>query len=66
MRRPKFQIYRSPKNGEWYARFRAANGRIVWQTEGYKRRINAEAACYLIMAACCDGHYEIDYPEPRK
>jgi uncharacterized protein YegP (UPF0339 family) len=33
----------------WWARFRAANGRIVWTTETYARRGKAELAVMLIV-----------------
>jgi uncharacterized protein YegP (UPF0339 family) len=32
----------------WFARFRAANGRIVWVTETYKRYINADRAVAIL------------------
>lgn len=41
-RQPRFEICRGD-NGYW-ARFRAANGRIVWVTETYKRRAAGQDA----------------------
>ena len=38
--KPRIEIYRG-RDGDWYARVRAANARIVWSTEGYKRRAGA-------------------------
>jgi uncharacterized protein YegP (UPF0339 family) len=34
----RFEIVRSDAAQPWHARFRAANGRIVWTTEQYARR----------------------------
>lgn len=36
MRAARFEVVRS--DAGWHARFRAANGRIVWWTENYPRR----------------------------
>lgn len=41
-RQPRFEIVRG--DAGWWARFRAANGRVVWTTETYRRRIDAAAA----------------------
>lgn len=38
-RQPRFEIVHS--DAGWHARFRAANGRIVWTTENYVRRRGA-------------------------
>lgn len=38
----RFQIGRSKKNREFYWRIRAANGEIIAQGEGYKRRAGAQ------------------------
>ena len=35
-REPRFEVVRS--DAGWFARFRAANGQKVWQTESYTRR----------------------------
>lgn len=45
-RRPRFEIVRGDHG--WHARFRAANGRIVWVTETYRRRAAAERAVCLL------------------
>jgi len=37
----RFEIVRSDAPQQWHARFRAANGRIVWTTEQYHRRAAA-------------------------
>lgn len=34
----RFEIVRTDAPQPWHARFRAANGRIVWTTENYARR----------------------------
>lgn len=38
MENPKFQIFKSPANGEYYYRLRAKNGEIVLSGEGYKTK----------------------------
>lgn len=48
-RQPRFEICRGD-DGWWWARFRAANGRIVWMTETYERRRAAVAAVNQILA----------------
>lgn len=35
-RQPRFEIVRTAAG--WHARFRAANGQVVWTTESYTRR----------------------------
>ncbi|HYI78896.1 MAG TPA: YegP family protein [Chryseolinea sp.] len=35
MENPKFQVFKSTKNGQYYYRLRAANGEIVLSGEGY-------------------------------
>jgi uncharacterized protein YegP (UPF0339 family) len=37
----RFEIVRSDAVQPWHARFVAANGRIVWTTEKYARRVGA-------------------------
>lgn len=34
----KFHVFKAPSNGNWYFDLRARNGRIVLQSEGYKRK----------------------------
>ena len=44
---PRIEIHRG-KNGDWYARVRAGNAKIVWWTEGYKRKGGAlKAVAFL-------------------
>lgn len=45
-RAPRFEVVRT--DAGWHARFRAANGRIVWATEVYTRRVGAEDAVALL------------------
>lgn len=45
---PRFEIVRTDASQPWHARFRAANGRIVWTTENYSRRRDAVAAIKCI------------------
>lgn len=49
-RRPRFEVVRSDADQPWHARFRAANGHIVWTTEQYARRPGAEGAIEVLMA----------------
>lgn len=44
----RFEIVRTDADQPWHARFRAANGRIVWTTENYTRRAKAERAVLLL------------------
>lgn len=46
--RPQWQIFKG-EDGQWYARLRARNGRILAQTEGYRRRSNVYAAIESII-----------------
>jgi len=50
MSAPRFEIVRA--NVGYHARFRAANGRIVWWTETYTRRRAALAAIGLLDTEC--------------
>lgn len=43
MKRPKFVVHQG-KDGQWYVRLVAANGRILMASEGYTRRRDAERA----------------------
>lgn len=42
----RFEIVRTDAVQPWHARFRAANGRIVWTTENYRRRNAAHDALF--------------------
>lgn len=42
----RFEVVRT--DAGWHARFRAANGRMVWTTEVYTRRTEAFRAIYLV------------------
>jgi uncharacterized protein YegP (UPF0339 family) len=48
-RQPRFEICRGDDG--WWARFRAANGRVVWVTETYERRRAALASIKVIARA---------------
>lgn len=56
-RQPRFEIVRSDADQPWHARFRAANGAIVWSTEQYDRCRAAENAVRLMMTTLTDGHW---------
>lgn len=62
VRNPKFQVFQGA-DGNWYAHVRAANGRIVWQTEGYIGKESAEGACFWMIGVIQAGFYDIDIPE---
>lgn len=47
----RFQIGRSKKNREFYWRIRAANGEIIAQGEGYKRRASAQRVFDILASA---------------
>lgn len=34
----KIEYWKSPKDGEWYWRVKARNGKIILSSEGYRRR----------------------------
>lgn len=42
MKTSKFQIFKSPKNSQYYWRLRAKNGEIILQSEGYKTKQGAK------------------------
>ncbi|MCG2612742.1 YegP family protein [Terrimonas sp. NA20] len=42
MSQAKFEIYRSEKNSEYYFRLKAANGKIILSSEGYKAKYSCE------------------------
>lgn len=35
------EVYKSPKNKQWYWRIRSRNGKIICNSEGYMKRANA-------------------------
>jgi uncharacterized protein YegP (UPF0339 family) len=43
-RQPRFEVVRTDAAQPWHARFRAANGRVIFSTENYARRRGAENA----------------------
>ena len=46
----RFEIVRTDAEQPWHARFRAANGRVVWTTENYARRRGALRAVESMVA----------------
>lgn len=54
-RSPRFEICRGDDG--WWARFRAANGRVVWVTETYERRRAAENAMRAIVDTTTGGYW---------
>lgn len=57
-----FEVYRSyARNGggfEWRWRFKASNGEVVAQGEGYKRRVDCLSAITLLIE--CDDDTQIN------
>lgn len=51
-RQARFELCRGDDG--WWARFRAANGRIVWVTETYQRRRAAERAILALGRAAVE------------
>lgn len=49
--KPHFVLFRSKKNGQWYFRLVAGNGKPIAQSEGYKRRANAVKGAYAVVRA---------------
>jgi uncharacterized protein YegP (UPF0339 family) len=58
-RQPRFEVVRTDAGQPWHARFRAANGAIVWTTENYARKRGAENAIDTF-ARALDGFLTID------
>jgi uncharacterized protein YegP (UPF0339 family) len=63
-RQPRFEVVRTDDG--WHARFRAANGRIVWTTEVYTRRSAAVQALTILDWTTAEGSnaVHIDEREP--
>lgn len=59
MKKPHFEVVRTTAG--WHARFRAANGQIVWHTETYTRPRGALRAIALLDAkAAASEILEVD------
>lgn len=41
MKKPKFEVFKSICDGQWYWHLKSPNGKIICQSEGYKRKANA-------------------------
>lgn len=55
----KFEIYQSPKNNEWYWRFKAANGQIVATGgEGYKEKESCRHGLEVVKDNAADAPVE--------
>lgn len=55
----RFEVVRTDAVQPWHARFRAANGRIVWTTEQYARRAGALTAIASIAGAFSESGYAV-------
>lgn len=64
MKNPKFQLFKSELNSQFYFHLKAANGEIILSSEGYITRQNALNGIYSAKDnALIDEHYErIDKP----
>ena len=59
MNNPKFQIFKSSVNGQFYYRLRAANGEIILNGEGYTSAYSCRAGIDSVKAnAPYDRNYE--------
>ncbi len=48
LKKYKFVVYRSAFDRQWYFHILASNGRVIAQSEGYKRRFGAVSTCESI------------------
>jgi uncharacterized protein YegP (UPF0339 family) len=63
-RQPRFEVVHTGPR-QFHARFRAANGEIVWTTETYTRRRTAWDAIELIDMTCYDCIVEVRQVDER-
>ena len=54
----KIEIFRG-KNEQWYFRFRADNGKIVAQSEGYKQKQSAHKGIECIQKGVINDNFRI-------
>lgn len=59
----RFEVCCGDLGGGWWARFRAANGRVVWVTETYRRRRDAVRAIEIICGRPVIETPHNDHPE---
>lgn len=45
----RIEVWRSLRDGQWYFRGRARNGRVLFASEGYRRRGSAVKSAKLVM-----------------
>lgn len=62
-REPKFEIWKSDKNSEWYWRFKAANGETIASSQGYSGRRDALHAISLLQNANRSKIYSLTPPK---
>lgn len=48
MNRPRIELFRGALIRRWYFRFVAANGEIVVQSQGYRRKVDARDTIELV------------------
>lgn len=57
---PKFQLFKSPENQQFYFRLKAKNGEIILSSEGYTSKQNAQQGIKSVKTnATIDDHYEL-------
>lgn len=44
MKAPKFEVFQSPRNNQWYWHLKSANGKVIAHGEGHTRKQDAERA----------------------
>jgi uncharacterized protein YegP (UPF0339 family) len=58
MKNPKFQVFKSSKNSEYYYRLKAANGEIILSSEGYTTKQNClNGISSVRLNALHDSHF---------
>lgn len=65
MNTPRFEFWRSQADGQWYFHFRAANGKLVCQSEGYTRKAGCLNGIKSIWRACVLPWPEMIEIEPK-
>ena len=59
MKKERFELFTSPKNGQWYWRLKAPNNKIILQSEGYQSKQGAKNGIKSVKKhAPDDGNYE--------
>lgn len=59
MKHPSFTIFKSEKDGQYYFRLKAKNGRIILASEGYTAKHNCEQTAALLRQIVYNPSLEI-------